>query len=106
MSSKLILTAMVLLTTLTAIGQTTDGGIRNESQLVAALCRHDLNEKSRELLLRQTPQLVTDRLWRELMARASASYYGPSPTDSLSIYGLAIDIARQLHNPKLLATTY
>ena len=106
MSSRLFLTAVILLTTLTAVGQTPDAGIQNEFQLVAALCRHDGDQRSRELLLSQTPQLVNDRLWRQLIERATAAYYGKSPKESLTIYELAIDIAHKLHSPRLLATTY
>ncbi|HXM36789.1 MAG TPA: CHAT domain-containing tetratricopeptide repeat protein [Pyrinomonadaceae bacterium] len=106
MSSRLLLIAVILLTTLTALGQTTDGGIQNEFQLVAALCRYDRDQRSRELLLSQTPQLVNVRLWRQLINRASAAYYGPSPKESLTIYELAIDIAHKLNSPRLLATTY
>jgi CHAT domain-containing protein len=88
-----------------AFAQSTERQIQTKTELVSALCRLNEDQQSRELLLKSHPELVNSQLWRDLNDLASAAYL-ISPEQSLNIYDVAIQVAGQLNDPKLLATTY
>jgi len=101
-----VLTTILILVVVTASGQSPARRIQTEGELANELCREGQDQQSRDLLLRANPSLVTNRLWRELITQAVAASNGPSPNKSLAIFDVAIDVARLLHSPKLLGTTY
>jgi CHAT domain-containing protein len=102
---KSFLVLVVSLSPVFAFGQSPEREIKTEPELISALCRLYQDEKSRELLLRSHPQLVDSGLWRELNELA-ANAYALSPDQSLRLYEVAIQVANQLGNQGLLATTY
>jgi CHAT domain-containing protein len=106
MSTKLHAILIVLLSPLIALSQSAEPSIQTDIELVSVLCRVNETEQSREQLLRSHPQLVNSQLWSALTSRAVVVYYGPSPEQSLATYEIAIQVASQLHDPNLLATTY
>jgi CHAT domain-containing protein len=103
---KLWAIILVFVLPLLALAQSTERQIKTERELVSALCRMPQDQPSREVLLKSHPQLVDSQLWRDLNDRAAAAYYGQSPQESLAIYEVAIQVAAQLRDQKLLAVTY
>ena len=102
---KLWVIIIVVISPVLAFAQSTERPIQTKTELVSALCRLDQDQQSREVLLNSHPELVNGQLWKDLNDLASAAYV-LSPKQSLDIYEVAIQVADQLHNPKLLATTY
>ncbi|MDX6499598.1 MAG: hypothetical protein QOG23_2858 [Blastocatellia bacterium] len=102
---KLWVIIIVVVSPVLAFAQSTERPIQTKTELVSALCRLDQDQQSREVLLNSHPELVNGQLWKDLNDLASAAYV-LSPKQSLDIYEVAIQVADQLHNPKLLATTY
>lgn len=94
-----------LLSPVLGFAQSTERGIQTKTEFVFALCNSDRDQGSREILLKSHPELVNSQLWRDLSDLASAAYV-LSPKQSLDIYEVAIQVADQLHDPKLLAITY
>ena len=80
--------------------------ITTETEFVAVLCRRSENEQSRQKLLTANSHLVNERLWWTLVQRASGSFDGASPEESLTTYEVAIAVARELQSPKMLGVTY
>src|SRR5574341_411813 len=106
MRIKLLAIVIISLSPLIALSQSAEPSVQTEVELVSVLCRARENEQSREQLLKSHPQLVNNQLWSALTSRAIAAYYGPSPEQSLATYEIALEVARQLGNPQLLAKTY
>jgi CHAT domain-containing protein/Tfp pilus assembly protein PilF len=102
---KSLLVLVCLLSPVFAFAQSFEREIKTEPELISELCRLYQDGKSRELLLRSHPQLVDSRLWRDLNDLA-ASAYTLSPEQSLPLYEVAIQVAAQLGDQKLLGTTY
>jgi CHAT domain-containing protein len=102
---KLWVIIIVVVSPVLAFTQSTERPIQTKTELVSALCRLDQDQQSREVLLNSHPELVNGQLWKDLNDLASAAYV-LSPKQSLDIYEVAIQVADQLHDPKLLATTY
>src|SRR5258706_13581362 len=102
---KLWVIIIVVVSPVLAFAQSTERPIQTKTELVSALCRLDQDQQSREVLLNSHPELVNGQLWKDLNDLASAAYV-LSPKQSLDIYEVAIQVADQLHNPKLLAITY
>jgi CHAT domain-containing protein len=102
---KSLLVLVFLLSPVFAFAQSSEREIKTEPELISELCRLYQDGKSRELLLRSHPQLVDSRLWRDLNDLA-ASAYTLSPEQSLPLYAVAIQVAAQLGDQKLLGTTY
>jgi CHAT domain-containing protein len=96
---------IVVVSPVLAFAQSTERPIQTKTELVSALCRLDQDQQSREVLLHSHPELVNGQLWKDLNDLASAAYV-LSPKQSLDIYEVAIQVADQLHDPKLLAITY
>lgn len=88
-----------------AFAQSSAPEIETEPQLISALCRLQQDRQSREALLKSHPQLVDGRLWRDLNDLAAAAYT-LSREKSLPIYEVAVQVAVQLDDQKLLARTY
>jgi CHAT domain-containing protein/tetratricopeptide (TPR) repeat protein len=95
----------LLLSPVLGFAQSTERRIETKTEFVFALCRSDRDQGSREILLRSHPELVNSQLWKDLSDLASAAYV-LSPKQSLDIYEVAIQVADQLHDPKLIAITY
>jgi len=95
----------LLLAPVLGFAQSTERQIQTKTEFVFALCRSDRDQGSREVLLKSHPELVNSQLWKDLSDLASAAY-ALSPKQSLDIYEVAIQVADQLHDPKLLAITY
>jgi CHAT domain-containing protein len=102
---KLWVIIIVVVSPVLAFAQSTERPIQTKTELVSALCRLDQDQQSREVLLHSHPELVNGQLWKDLNDLASAAYL-LSPKQSLDIYEVAIQVADQLHDPKLLAITY
>lgn len=98
--------AVLLLLPLLAFAQTTGQEIKSKAELAAALCRVQASARSTEALLKAYPELVDVRLWEDVTDRAAGAYYQESPERALKIYGVSIEIATKLSDPKLLAKTY
>lgn len=95
-----VLLALTLLSP-SAAGQS-EQSIQTVEQLSAALCLSPQENTTRQSLLKAYPHLVEAGLWRELMGRATAQ-----PMEhALEIYSVAIEVASQLKDQKLLAKTY
>lgn len=97
---------VIVLSPLLALAQSSEQQFQTESELVSALCENSETPSSRELLLKAHSQMVSTHLWSELNDRAAAAYNLLLPDQSVAIYGIAIQVARQLNQPKLLARTY
>lgn len=95
----------LLLAPVLGFAQSTERRVQTKTEFVFALCSSDRDQGSREILLKSHPELVNSQLWRDLSDLASAAYV-LSPKQSLDIYEVAIQVADQLHDPKLLAITY
>src|ERR1700686_1247046 len=105
MSLKCGFIIVLLLAPPVLLAQLPDRQIRTEGDLVFALCRPNQDRQSREQLLKSHQELVDNQLWRDLNDRAGAVYYTGSADQSLSIYDSAIQVAAQLGDQRLLATT-
>src|SRR5437867_1052781 len=103
MSFRLRSLVVVFLSPLLAFAQSGEQQIQTEKELVSALSDNHAGLSSRELLLKAHPQLVNTRLWSELSDQAAAAYNGQLPEQSVAIYGIAIQVANHLHEPKLAA---
>jgi tetratricopeptide (TPR) repeat protein len=106
MLSRASTTILILLAVATVVGQSPDRRVQTEIELATELCRDHQDQQTRDLLLSANKQLVSSRLWQELINKAAAAYYGPSPNKALTIYDVAIAVASQLRSPTLLAATY
>lgn len=95
----------LLLSPVLGFAQSTERRIQTKTEFVFALCSSDRDQGSREILLKSHPELVNSQLWKDLSDLASAAYV-LSPKQSLDIYEVAIQVADQLHDPKLIAITY
>jgi CHAT domain-containing protein/uncharacterized protein HemY len=102
---KSLLVLVFSLSPVFAFGQSLEREIKTEPELISALCRLDHDGRSRELLLRSHPQLVDSRLWRDLNDFA-ANAYALSPDQSLRLYEVAVQVANQMGDQRLVATTY
>ena len=87
------------------VAQSSERRIQTEGELVFALLSLNHDQQSIARLLESHPQLVNSQLWKDLSDRA-ADFYTISPDQSLAMYEVAIQVAAQLHDQKLLATTY
>lgn len=105
MGFKSISLLMLSLSSILAVAQSPEQ-IQTEDKLVAALCRAHENQPLRESLLKAHPQLLNSHLWSILTDRAVAEYYNSSPAQSIATYEIAIQVASQLQNPRLLGLTY
>ncbi len=105
---KFILCSLLLLSIfpLIATGQDRESSIQSEADLVSALCSKETNQPAIQSLIKSHPQLINSDLWTEVNKQAVAAYYSQSPERSIDIYNIAIQVAAQLHDPKLLAATY
>lgn len=106
MSPMLRAIVIVFLSPLIALSQSAEPTIQTEVELVSVLCRAHEDEQSRGQLLKSHPQLVNNQLWETLTSLAAAAYYGATPEQSLAVYEVALQVAGELHSPKLLGTTY
>jgi tetratricopeptide (TPR) repeat protein len=97
---------ILFISPLMAIGQTPEKSIHTEGELVSALCGKEIDEGTSESLLKSYPQFINTDLWTQLNKEAVAAYYGQSPHRSISIYKVALQVASQLGDPKLLGATY
>ncbi len=97
---------VLLLLPLLTLAQSPGQQIQTEAELITALCDVQRDQPAKEFLLKTHPELVNSGLWRGLSDKASAAYYTQSPQQSIAIYEVAIQVATQLHEPKLLAKTY
>ncbi len=97
---------VLLLLPLLALAQSPKEQIRTEVELVSALCDAHRDPRAKELLLKAHPDLVNYRLWSALSDKAASANYTQPPQRALAIYEVAIQVATQLRDPKLLATTY
>jgi CHAT domain-containing protein len=104
---KFILCSLLLLSIspLIAIGQDRDS-IQSEADLVSALCSKETAQPAIQSLIRSHPQLINSDLWTEVIKQAVRAYYSESSERSIAIYNIAIQVAAQLRDPKLLAATY
>jgi CHAT domain-containing protein len=91
---------------LSALAQGGGHQVRTERELLAALCAPQQDQHSRDVLLKANLNLVTANLWNDLNGLAVAAYYNQSSERSLAFYEVAIQVASQLNDPKLIATTY
>lgn len=105
MLMKTLVIIGLLLSPVLGFAQSTERRIQTKTEFVFALCNSDRDQGSREILLKSHPELVNSQLWRDLSDLASAAYV-LSPKQSLDIYEVAIQVADQLHDPKLIAITY
>jgi len=96
----------LLLLPVPTLEQSSKQQIQTETDLASALCAARQDQDSREGLLKAYPQLVTIDLWNDLSDLAAAAYYQQPPKRCLEIYQVAVQIATQLRDAKLLATTY
>lgn len=87
------------------VAQSSERRIQTEGELVFALLSLNHDQQSIARLLESHPQLVNSQLWKDLNDRA-ADFYTISPDQSLAMYEVAIQVAAQLHDQKLLAKTY
>jgi CHAT domain-containing protein len=106
MSLKYRSLIVLVLLPLLALGQSTEHQVQTEAELISALCDASRDQESKKLLLKTNPELVNSSLWRALSDKASAAYYNEPPQQSLAIYEVAIQVATQLRDPKLLGKTY
>lgn len=79
--------------------------VHTERELLAALCAPQQDQQSRDVLLKANLNLVTAGLWDDLNGLALAAYYNQLPERSLAFYEIAIQVASQLNDSKLIATT-
>ncbi|CAN5882533.1 CHAT domain-containing protein [soil metagenome] len=79
--------------------------VDSETQLASALCSAK-DTFRQEALIKKNSKLINSHLWRTLLDRAARAYYDQSPEAALSIYYLAIRVAKDLNQPRLIASTY
>jgi CHAT domain-containing protein/Tfp pilus assembly protein PilF len=96
----------IFLLPVTALAQDGKPQVQNERDLIVALNAPQNDQHSRDVLLKTNSNFVTPHLWEEFNGLASAAYYQQSPERSFAYYEIAIQIATQLNDHKLLATTY
>src|SRR6266536_2892728 len=103
-----ILCSLLLLSIfpLIATGQDRESSIQSEADLVSALCSKETNQPAIQSLIESHPQLINSDLWTDVNKQAVLAYYSQSPERSIAIYNIAIQVAAQLRDPKLLAATY
>lgn len=81
--------------------------IRTEEELINTLMKADGDQQtSLQNLLQDYSSLVTSRLWRKLIAKATNAYYSDGPDRSLALYRIAIAVADHLKDVKSLASTH
>src|SRR5438132_2542075 len=97
---------ILLFVPLLARAQSPKQQIQTEVELGCALFDGQRDQRAKELLLKAHPELMNSRLWSALIDQAASAYYTQSRQRTLAIYEAAIEIARELHNPTLLAKTY
>lgn len=98
--------SLILFFSSTALAQTVQLPSKSEANLIAELCSPDQTKQSREALLKSHSNLVTSRLWDGLNIRAANEFYSTSPERALEIYEVALQVANQLNDQKLLAITH
>lgn len=107
MLRKIFCLLILSLLCLTVSAQDRKPQVQTERDLVVALSAPQTDRRSsREILLKANSGLVTPHLWEVFSGLASGAYYEQSPEQSLTYYEIATQIAAQLGDHKLLATTY
>lgn len=80
---------------------------QTEDSLFSALLKVTPDQKAVVgALLTRNQFLVTARLWQKLVDHAALAYYQSSPERSLALYAIAVAVAKQLNDKRLLATTH
>ncbi len=81
--------------------------IQSEEELISTLMKADSDRQtSLQYLLQDYSSLVTPRLWKKLIAKATSAYYSDGPDRSLALYRVAIAVADHLKDVKSLASTH
>lgn len=81
--------------------------IRTEEELITTLMKADGDQQaSLSTLLQDHSSLVTPRLWKKLIAKATNAYYSDGPEHSLALYRIAVAVANHLKEAKSLASTH
>src|ERR1044072_9959198 len=96
----------VLALSLITFAQTNQSEITSAADLATALCSVESNEKARDDLLNSYPTLTDRCVWEDISNRAAAASYDQSPTRTLQIYDVLIQVATKLSQPQLLARSY
>jgi CHAT domain-containing protein len=83
------------------------GVIQTEEDLIAALVKAGNSQPpSIQAVLQQHHSIVTNQLWKKLIAKAANSYYVTGPDHSLAFYNIALAVADYLKDVRLLASTH
>jgi CHAT domain-containing protein/uncharacterized protein HemY len=106
MFQKIFCLLTFFLLCLPALAQDRKPQVQTERDLIAALSAPQRDQRSRDVLLKTNANLVTAHLWEVFNGLASGAYYEQTPEQSLTYYEVAIEIATQLNDHKLIAITY
>ena len=97
---------MILLLPLTVFPQSSmTPQIKNEDGLISVLLSVRADQTSTGRILKDHPSLVTTHLWKKLTDRAAWATYDQSPERAVLIYEVAKEVALQLNDDRLVATT-
>lgn len=104
MTPRVGVVGVLFLIPLIAFAQTSEQPIKSQTELASVLVQRD--EQSRASLIQTYPQLIDTQLWEDVTRRAAAAFYQESPERAIKIYGVSIQVATKLRDPKLLGKTY
>src|SRR5262245_34952166 len=80
--------------------------IESEDALLAALLKAVKEGCPTDKLLDERRALITPRLWENLALHALIAYYSHNPDQSLTLYGIALNVAERLKDRRLIAITH
>src|SRR5216683_1576666 len=93
---------MLCLVTANVTAQATSSRIENQDQLVEALLKvSDSDPSAASMLLNSHKNLVTAQLWQRLIDLTK-----DNPAKASAIYDLALQVCNELHDKRLIASTY
>jgi CHAT domain-containing protein len=80
--------------------------IESEDALIAALAKIGKDRQRVDQLLDAHSALVTPRLWEKLSAQAISAYFRSGTDQSLTLYGIALNVAERLKDGRRIAKTH
>lgn len=87
--------------------QTASAQIQSQADLLKVLTTNSKSGPGYEVeLLKNNERYVTADLWGKLIEQASRDYYYGNPNKAFEVYRVAVAVALQLKDKRLLATTY
>jgi tetratricopeptide (TPR) repeat protein len=94
-----------ILTTFLSSQAQSPARIEGEDALIGALLKAGKEVQPIDKLLDERRALITPRLWEKLAKQALSAYYNDGPDQSLTLYGIALNVAERLKDQRLIAIT-